>query len=107
MPRKSTTSALSQQWRQHIEDWRNSGLSQHAFCRDRELSYHKFHYWRKKLTPTPVGKKQPRSPALVPVTYPSPSPNHGLSLQFPNGISLSGIASDNLPLVERLLESLS
>jgi hypothetical protein len=107
MPRKSATQAPPQQWRQHIEDWRNSGLSQQAFCRDRNLSYHKFHYWRKKLAHAPVNKTQPRTSALVPVTYQSPSPGNGLSIHLPSGISLRGIASDNLVLVERLLVTLS
>jgi hypothetical protein len=107
MPNKSATQALSQQWRQHIENWRNSGLSQQAFCRNRNLSYHKFHYWRKKLAHALDNKPQPRSSALVPVTYQSPSPDIGLSVHLPNGISLRGIASDNLALVERLLVSLS
>ncbi|MGD8914181.1 MAG: hypothetical protein PVJ68_15775 [Candidatus Thiodiazotropha sp.] len=107
MPSKSATQALSHQWRQHIEDWRNSGLTQQAFCRDRNLSYHKFHYWRKKLADTPVAKKRPRSSALVPVTYQAPSPDNGLSVHLPSGISLRGIASDNLALVKQLLASLS
>ena len=107
MARKTATQALSQQWRQHIEEWRNSGLSQQAFCRDRSLSFNQFHYWRKKLAHTPVNKTRPRSSALVPVTYPSPSPNNDLTVHLPNGISLRGIASHNLSVVERLLESLS
>ena len=107
MPSKPATQALSRQWRQYIEDWRNSGLSQQAFCRDRDLSYHKFHYWRKKLAHAPANKTPPRSSALVPVTYQSPSPVSGLSVQLPNGITLRGIASDNMLLVERLLASLS
>jgi hypothetical protein len=107
MPSISATHDLPQQWRQHIEDWRNSGLSQQAFCRDRNLSFNQFHYWRKKLARAPVNKTPPRSSALVPVTYQSPLPDNGLSVHLPNGITLRGIASDNLSLVERLLESLS
>jgi hypothetical protein len=107
MPRKSTKPALSQQWRKQIEDWRKSGLSQQAFCRDRNLSFNQFHYWRKKLVRATVNQSQSCSSALVPVTYPALSPGNGLSVHLPNGISLRGIASDNLLLVERLLESLS
>jgi hypothetical protein len=111
MPNNSATPPLSQQWRKQIEDWRNSGLSQQAFCRNRGLSYHKFHYWRKKLTGElvnkPVNKTPSRSSALVPVTYQSPSPTDSLSVHLPNGVCLRGISGDNLLLVERLLESLS
>jgi hypothetical protein len=107
MPSKTATQAHSQQWRQHIEDWYNSGLSQQAFCRDRNLCYHQFHYWRKKLAHATVDKAQPHSSALVPVTYQSPLSDNDLSIHLPNGISLRGIAPDNLALVERLLVSLS
>jgi hypothetical protein len=107
MPSKSATQARSQTWRQHIEDWHNSGLSQQAFCRDRNLSYPQFHYWRKKLVNKPADKTPLRPSALVPVTYQSALPGNGLSVHLPNGISLRGIASDNLYLVERLLVSLS
>jgi hypothetical protein len=107
MPHNYTTPALLQKWRQHIEEWRNSGLSQQAFCRDRNLSYHQFHYWRKKLALATVDETPLRSSALVPVTYTSPSPDTGLSVHLPIGISLRGIAPDNLAIVERLLVSLS
>jgi hypothetical protein len=107
MPSKSTTRVLPDQWRQHIEDWRSSGINQQAFCRDRNLSYHQFHYWRKKLAHKAADTTQPRSSTLVPVTYRSSPPDNGLSIHLPNGISLRGIASENLPLVERLLASLS
>jgi hypothetical protein len=30
-----------------IEHWKGSGLSQKAYCRQQNLSYHVFHYWYK------------------------------------------------------------
>ena len=30
-----------------IEQWKGSGLSQKAYCRQQNLSYHVFHYWYK------------------------------------------------------------
>jgi hypothetical protein len=106
MPRNTTSQALFEHWRRHIEDWRSSGLTQQAFCRDRDLSYHQFHYWRRKITqqPTQLPTRQP--PTLVPVTYQPDSLSRGLSLQLPNGITLRGIAPENLTVVERLLEAL-
>lgn len=38
MPNKSAAQALPQQWGQHIEEWRNSGLSQHAVYRENEIT---------------------------------------------------------------------
>jgi len=36
-------------WRSHIEAWRTSGLSQVNYCRQHELSRHRFTYWKCKL----------------------------------------------------------
>lgn len=33
-----------------IEIWKGSGKSQKAFCQEKDLAYHKFHYWFKKYT---------------------------------------------------------
>ena len=39
-------------WRQHIEQWKRSGLQQLAYCRQHGLKLHCFIYWRKKYRPT-------------------------------------------------------
>lgn len=106
MPGKTNVQALSSQWHQHIEDWSQSGLSQQAFCRDQGLKYHQFHYWRKKLARISPPKALPRSSALVPVRYQTQSPAGDLSVHLPNGMSVRGIAPDNLALVAPLLEAL-
>ena len=106
MSRNTLSQALSEHWRRHIEDWRSSGLTQQAFCRNRDLSYHQFHYWRRKITQPSTPLSTRPSPALVPVTYQPDSLSRGLSLQLPNGITLRGIAPESLAVVERLLETL-
>ena len=103
---KTTTKDLADQWRQYIEDWSHSGLSQQTFCRDRGLRYHQFHYWRKKLSRTSHQEAPLRSSALVPVRYQPQSPVSDLSVHLPNGVRVCGIASDNLALVAQLLETL-
>lgn len=30
-----------------IEEWKTSGLSQLAYCREHSIRYHQFHYWYK------------------------------------------------------------
>lgn len=37
-------------WKQHIENWRSSGLTQVAYCRQHELRAHQFTYWKKRST---------------------------------------------------------
>lgn len=51
---------------QLIEDWKQSGLSQQAFCREKNLRYHQFHYWYKVYRD---GNSNPNKdkPAFVPV----------------------------------------
>ena len=39
-------------WKQHIADWQESGLSQQAFCQQRNIKAHNLHYWRKRLATT-------------------------------------------------------
>ena len=44
-------STLSQEWTQKLVDWRCSGLSIAAWCRQNAEGYHRFLYWRKRLHP--------------------------------------------------------
>jgi hypothetical protein len=45
-------------WQQHITDWKTSGVSDSAYCKQQSLIYHQFVYWRRKLTPTEDYLKQ-------------------------------------------------
>jgi hypothetical protein len=38
-------------WKQHIENWRSSGLTQADYCRQHELKDYKFTYWKKRCIP--------------------------------------------------------
>ena len=42
-------------WQYQLEDWRCSGLSGTAFCKQHTLSYHRFMYWRRKLADSASG----------------------------------------------------
>lgn len=39
----------SEQMQLVINEWGTSGLSKKAFCDQRNISYHTFHYWCKRL----------------------------------------------------------
>lgn len=58
MPQNSThrqeLERKRQYWREHINTWQNSGLSQTEYCRRHELTYHQFVYWREKFAPKPA-----------------------------------------------------
>ena len=55
-------------WRAHLQAWQKSGLSGMEYCRQHNLSYHAFNYWKKKchhsaqepcLVPVPVTRGMP------------------------------------------------
>ncbi|WP_435808097.1 IS66 family insertion sequence element accessory protein TnpA, partial [Zhongshania aliphaticivorans] len=41
----------SQFWQDHITAWQGSGLSQAAYCKQHEIKFHNFAYWRNRLSP--------------------------------------------------------
>jgi hypothetical protein len=49
-------------WKKHVKDWRNSGMTQAAYCRRHNLSAKSFYYWRKKYSDF-------SPPTLVPVKF--------------------------------------
>ena len=36
-------------WQEHIERWRNSGMTQKDYCRQNGLKWSTFHYWKQRL----------------------------------------------------------
>ena len=50
-------------WQQHIDSWKDSGISQTAYCKQHKIKQHNMQYWRKRLSA--CGEK-PRT--LIPVT---------------------------------------
>ncbi|WP_299948094.1 hypothetical protein [uncultured Microbulbifer sp.] len=44
------TQSKSDFWQQHISAWKNSNLSQAAYCQQRELKLSTFTYWRNSRT---------------------------------------------------------
>ena len=91
-------------WQEHITAWQGSGLTQKAYCQQRDLRYSTFGYWVRKLHADKAGR-QPPSPAFVPVTL-TPAAA-GLVLALPNGLEIRGIEADNLGLVRDLLGCLA
>lgn len=107
MPSPDDRATRAIYWRQHITHWKNSSLSQIAYCREHALNFHRFNYWLRKDTPLKP-KKEPaqQSAAFVPIIKHQAVPA-GLSLNFPNGIILQGIDATNLETVKHLTNILS
>ena len=46
------------EWEKHLKSWRRSRLSKAEYCRRKQISYHAFNYWKKRLekpkVPSPI-----------------------------------------------------
>ena len=100
-----TPSELKSFWEAHLNAWKETRLSQAAYCQKYELHVHRFGYWKRKL----IGAKKPSSkskgfvhlnPVNINPTSNIPAPS--LAVQLPNQLRIEGITSDNLRLVKQL-----
>ena len=48
-------------WQNHMTQWQESGLSQHAYCQEHNLVLNTFGNWKRKLNPAPAQKPSPDS----------------------------------------------
>lgn len=44
-------------WQQHQSALISSGFSRKRYCREQDISYHRFSYWSRKLSPRQEGEK--------------------------------------------------
>ena len=99
-----------EEWRDIIADCKKSGLPQRKYCKEKNLSYPTFSYWRTKInkidSPAPYDNSAPF------VRRPFPSMNHsafvldwpdGLKLKIPSHLSREDVTD----LVHRLRTALS
>lgn len=76
----------SEFWTPHIAGWRDSGLSQTAYCRQHGLDLKRFAYWRRTLAPTRAAASMP---ALVPIVVSdAPVPDDRVEVCLPNGLQV-------------------
>jgi len=55
MDQLSRTEELKQKrtyWKQHIDDWQQTGLTQTEYCRRHNLKHHQLVYWKKRFLKT-------------------------------------------------------
>jgi hypothetical protein len=73
-------------WRRHLVAWRDSGLSQAAYCRRHGLSLACFGYWRGKLR-SALSPSAPSTQALVPIVVSEVQRSDDrLEVTLPNGL---------------------
>ena len=103
-----TKTERAQFWQQHVAEWKASGLSGHAFCKQHSLTYHQFVYWRRRLSDPdsrdPVSAGSSGFARVVPVARGAGA--EGLTLTLPGGISICGLHAGNIDLLGAILRQL-
>lgn len=68
-----------------IEVWKTSGKSQKEFCREKDIAYHKFHYWFKKYNDHSAPCDQRSFIQLAVKNVKQPSSSAGIEVIYPDG----------------------
>jgi hypothetical protein len=100
MDKLSTRLEKLEHWRRVIGEWRASGSSQAAFCRERGLPTWKFGYWLKRVSEE---DETPDGPAFATVSM----PGSGLRLVLPCGASLEVEPGFDEATLRRVLRAVS
>jgi hypothetical protein len=94
-------------WHQHIQDWRASGFSGMAYCKQQSLTYCRFVYWRKKLTDVEPVADNTGASGFARVAPPvHESTTDGLRVSLPGGVSITGLHAGNIELLGSVLRQL-
>ena len=80
-----------------VEDWRQSGQTQKAFCQERGCPVSRFYYWLKKYRSTVEDAGD-----FIDVLGTMPA-GHGIEIRYPNGITLSLPAGIGMGYLLRLV----
>ena len=97
-------------WQRHMTDWQASGVSGSAYCKQQSLVYHRFVYWRQKLTPTEDSPKQAQVTTGFARVVSAPGAAidraDGLTVSLPGGVSITGLHAGNIELLAVVLRQL-
>ena len=76
---------VRQQMFQMIEQWKQSGLSQNAFCEQQSIRFHKFYYWYKCYRKeNDISDKNNRG--FVKLKIEKPSAAFSVEIHYPGGV---------------------
>ncbi|MCG5514814.1 MULTISPECIES: hypothetical protein [unclassified Ectothiorhodospira] len=94
-------------WQEHITQWRSSGLSGMAYCKQESLAYGRFVYWRKKLAggSAELDGVAPSGFARV-ASVTGLEAADGLTVSLPGGVSITGLHAGNVDLLGAILRQL-
>ena len=83
-------------WKQQVDAWKLSELSQNQFCKSNDLTYHRFVYWRSKFEAV-TRRRHPKEGIGFTVVNCLPDSDYGLTLTLPNGLVVRGICAEKSP----------
>ena len=93
-------------WREQLAAWQASDLSGQAFCREHDLVYHQFGYWRRKLADQPQAEASNGAGFARVIPAGASARSAGLTVSLPSGLSISGIDAGNIALVGSIVRQL-
>jgi hypothetical protein len=76
---------VRQQMFQMIEQRKQSGLSQNAFCQQQSIRFHKFYYWYKCYR-RQHGVRDDNRPGFVKLKIEKPQAASSIEIHFPGGV---------------------
>jgi hypothetical protein len=83
-----------------LDEWKASGESIASYCKERNIAYHSFFYWQKKLSsPSSVQKKK-----FIKLTPPSSSPVLSTEIIYPNGKRIVFHSSVEVSILKQLTQ---
>ena len=120
-PTRPPTRSRRAVWRARVEECRQSGLSQVAFCRQRGIPPGTFSCWKHKLAHERGGNREARAPvasrpAFLPVRITVPPPAHEdaapgaageIEIALPNGRLVRVRGRVDVPWLGQVLELLA
>ena len=98
-----------QAWLEHIETWKQSGLTQAQYCRTHSISTKSFYYWKRKANraETPVPTTKVATSGFAVAQFETVTTIHqGLSITLPDGTRFDDIYASNIHVAAQLLEAL-
>ena len=81
--KKEEREKLRETWRNRLEEWKESGLTQVEYCRQNNLKMAQFFYWNKKFS-----DKKPTPPSFVQVPIPAVNRSWPIRIEIGNRFSV-------------------
>ena len=92
-------------WKEHVNQWNETSVSQASYCQEHRLSIKRFGYWKRKLLGVAQATTTEKNPngfiQITPKQYP-PTQISTLVIELPNQLRIEGVTADNIQLVKQL-----